>query len=506
MQIICISRGTYGGGKQLAEALAGKLGYECLSRETLCDRATDAGIPVGKLEMAMLRRRPLSEQLSIERDRFKAFVAASLCESNPKSAGLVYHGRTGHLPLPGVSHLLRIRAIMDPEMRAGLTMDRLGLTRAKARQYNAQVDEDRRRWVRAIYNVDWDDPGQYDLVVNLSHVNVINAAAGLVALAQLPEFQPTPANLRILGDIGLAARCRLAVADDPRTRQLDVNVKAEHGHVLVTYLPRQAQAAPHIPEILEKIDGVEHLVCTMAATNVLWIQERYDAKSEVLTDILDVAARWDAAVEMMQLSEGSGDATRPAENDEGALPGHPVSGGEEHGGILDDNAPPDELYQDEGVKQTMGRLISEGRAGGYRQIHGGPKDLLNSLDRTTPYSLVVVGDVFLHKGTAVRKRLARELVSYLSDGLRIPVIDAQEIKAHYAFGPKQWLMLLLFGIVTAVSFGLVFSHQLEVQTFLTEPGTAHRILATVCLVLFVPFFAYCFGNFSGHLLKLLKFE
>ena len=70
MQIICVSRGTYAGGKELAEKLAVKLGYDCLAREELTDAASRSGIPVGKLEMAMVRRRPLTETLAIERERF----------------------------------------------------------------------------------------------------------------------------------------------------------------------------------------------------------------------------------------------------------------------------------------------------------------------------------------------------------------------------------------------------------------------------------------------------
>ena len=44
MQIICISRGSYGYGNELADSLAAKLGYDCIARESLTDSATDEGI------------------------------------------------------------------------------------------------------------------------------------------------------------------------------------------------------------------------------------------------------------------------------------------------------------------------------------------------------------------------------------------------------------------------------------------------------------------------------
>ena len=94
MQVICISRGSYGYGKQLAERVAEKLGYPCISREKLTDGATDHGIPVGKIEMTIFKHQPLSEELGVEVDRYKAYITAALCEK-ALEGGFVYHGRTG---------------------------------------------------------------------------------------------------------------------------------------------------------------------------------------------------------------------------------------------------------------------------------------------------------------------------------------------------------------------------------------------------------------------------
>src|SRR4030042_438309 len=116
MQIICISRGTFSGGKTLAEKTAVKLGYRCLSREVLIEEATRAGVAVGKLEEAMLKPHIFSERLALEREHYHAFSTMFLCERATEGR-LVYHGRTGHLLLPGVSHVLRIRVVADMESR-----------------------------------------------------------------------------------------------------------------------------------------------------------------------------------------------------------------------------------------------------------------------------------------------------------------------------------------------------------------------------------------------------
>ena len=499
MQIICVSRGTFTEGKELAEELASKLGYDCLAREELTDAASGAGIPVGKLEMAMVRRRPLNEALAIEKERFKAFVTATLCERALKT-DLVYHGRIGQFVLPGVPHVLRVRAIMDREARISSTVKGLGLDWDKAKKYTEQVDEDVHRWVRVMYNVDWDNPVYYDVVINFSHLNVNNAAAGLVSMAQLPEFQATPASRQILMDLDLASRARLAIGVDQRTHGVDVQVRAERGRVSVTYRPQDERAAQMIPDILQGVEGMEEVVCTMATTNLLWIQERFDPRAESLPQVLEVAGKWNAAVEMLRLSEGEGEAGEQETTSDAAAE---AASTEEHGGILDDTLQTEEI-QDEGLRETMGRLVAAGRAGGVRLVRGEPHKLIHSLDRSVPYSLIVVGDVFLSKVESVRKRNTRDLITYLSDNLRVPVIGTELLKTQYLFGPRDWFKMAAYGAVAFVLFFLVFTNQAEVMGFLS--GDSYRVLAAACLIAFVPLFAYNYGNFWRVLLRLLKFE
>ena len=69
-----VSRYSYGYGKELAEKLAAALGYDHIAREELTDKAADQGIPVGKLETAILKQQLIKEEFSIEIERFKALI------------------------------------------------------------------------------------------------------------------------------------------------------------------------------------------------------------------------------------------------------------------------------------------------------------------------------------------------------------------------------------------------------------------------------------------------
>jgi cytidylate kinase len=500
MHIVCISRGTFAGGKELAESLARKLGVPCVGREELTDAATHARIPVGKIEMAIMRPRPLTEQLAVERDRFKAFVSATLAE-RALSTGLVYHGRTGHLALPNVPGVLRVRVVMDPENRIAQTMRRLGLSRRQAQRYNEQVDDDRNRWSRALYKVDCSDPDQYDVVTSLERVSAENAATALVAMAQLPEFQSTPASQRALENVLLAGRCRVAVGEDPRTRPVDVQIRAVSGRVYATYPPRHEDLAPAISEVLKRVDGVEFVQCTMASTNILWIEERYEPTSHALPQLLEIAAKWNAAVSLVRLLP-----------DDSEAPPEPTGGDDSSGdwgedaGILDDEREERPSLEDAGVAEVTSALLQDGRAGERRTVRGGAKELIQSLDRTATYSLVVVGDVFLNKDASVRKRMTRELGASVADSLRIPVINTSELEAQYLFGTQHFVRLLGLGLLTAAAVALVLHEQIPVLRFLTARGIGHQLLATALLVAFIPTYAAVYGTFSQYLLRLLKFE
>lgn len=56
MATITISRDTFSGGQSLAECVAERLGYRCLSRELLLEAARQYGVLEERLSEALTRR------------------------------------------------------------------------------------------------------------------------------------------------------------------------------------------------------------------------------------------------------------------------------------------------------------------------------------------------------------------------------------------------------------------------------------------------------------------
>jgi cytidylate kinase len=504
MQIVCISRGTFSGGKTLAEKTAGKLGYRCLSREELIEEATRAGVAVGKLEEAMLKPHIFSERLALEREHYHAFSTMYLCE-RAREESLVYHGRTGHLLLPGISHVLRIRVVADMEYRITAAMQRINVDRTKAKKYLKEVEEGIRRWVHTFHGVSWDDSSHYDMIVNLEQMNVDNAATALCAIAQLPDFQMTPASERAMKDLWLAAKARVLLALNEKTSKCSFKVRADNGVVTVAYLPRYAHVAGYIPQVLEKLEGLKELRHTIFTTNILWIQENYDPAAETFQQILEIANKWNAAVELLRMtSDGEKKQAEifGLERKDEPLP--PVT--LPYNGGIEDDVVTQEEKDNGGLQKTLNELVKFGRSGGGRSGGESPQKVLDSISRSVPYSLIVVGNIFLSKAEANRKRMVRELQSLLMDNIKAPVVTAEELKTQFLFGARHLPRLIAFLFITAVLYILVFTNQEPIMNFLTVRTWSGKCLAVLAVALFVPFIAYIYGNAINLILKLIKME
>ena len=171
MAIITISRGTMSGGRQLAEMLADKLGYSCVSREVIIKAAEEYGVPEGKLVEAIRKSPSIFQKLTFEREQYLAYIQAILCEYACKD-NMIYHGNAGHFLLPGVSHVLRVRLLAEMPYRIKAALTQFNYTEKEAIDYIEQIDHERIKWTKFLYGEDWRSPELYDLVFNLGRTDL----------------------------------------------------------------------------------------------------------------------------------------------------------------------------------------------------------------------------------------------------------------------------------------------------------------------------------------------
>ena len=131
MAIITISRGTFGGGKAIAESVAERLGYRCIAREALVKASRDYGVPLDELSKALTDVPGTLERFHLARFHYLAFIQAELVRQ-VKDENVVYHGLGGHLLLRDFPHVFRVKVIADMEFHIKAVMERTNLTRPDA--------------------------------------------------------------------------------------------------------------------------------------------------------------------------------------------------------------------------------------------------------------------------------------------------------------------------------------------------------------------------------------
>jgi hypothetical protein len=269
-------------------------------------------------------------------------------------------------------------------------------------------------------------------------------------------------------------------------------------------MPRQAQVAHVISEVLAGLAGVKEILVTMAETNILWIQESFNPHSESFTQINQIAQRWGAAIELLRFIPSDKLVVGGDQENEGVTAVPPAQREVYDGGIGEDTPEPP-LREDGGLNQTLEELIRQGRSGGGHQLQGDFPGLSKTINRNVNYSLVVIGDLFLGRSKAVQIRMLRDLKVFLDERIRIPVISMDELQKKYFLGGKQLVKFFVFILLVVGIFWGLFSYQEKILSFL-QYYKGWKILSLVAIGLAAPIFAYLYGTIAQVILKLVKLD
>lgn len=203
MSIVTIARGSYSRGKEVAERLAKKLGYECISREILLEASKEFNIPEIKLVRA-LHDSPKIFASDGASHYVKYYRSAIL--RHARNDNMVYHGLAGHFFLKDIPHVLKIRINADMETRVKEEMARENISAQEALRILKNDDEERRKWSIQVYGTDTWDSRLYDMVINISTLTIDDTVDVIAYILQKPTFQSTFESRKLVADMAMAAK------------------------------------------------------------------------------------------------------------------------------------------------------------------------------------------------------------------------------------------------------------------------------------------------------------
>jgi len=201
MAVITISRELGSEGERIADLLCQELGYCRLDRDMLAQIAREAGVDVeavlAKEKAVMSKPRLISgdltalyskdpsafEKKSAVDDQTYTRIVRETVEKLARQGNSIIIGRGGQMILRDWPGVLHVHLYAPVEVRVRRIMQRLNISEAEARRRIAESDEERRQYIRYMYNnANWKDLKYYHLAINTGDISP-EAAAQMIILA-----------------------------------------------------------------------------------------------------------------------------------------------------------------------------------------------------------------------------------------------------------------------------------------------------------------------------------
>lgn len=197
--IVTVSR-EYGAASQgICAAVADRLGYRLVSRELPVVVAARLGMPADVVETVSERPRRFGERLldqfsggvpetsqpgsSVEYDlTAETRRALEVAVREIAAAGnAVIVGRLAGAILGARQDVVRVFVHAPAAWRIAHVVGSFGCSEREARAEIARIDDARRSYAKEFYQIVWDDPRNYDLVLQSSRFGVDGSAEAIVA-------------------------------------------------------------------------------------------------------------------------------------------------------------------------------------------------------------------------------------------------------------------------------------------------------------------------------------
>ncbi len=273
MPVIAMTREMGSLGKDVAAGLAERLGLEVVHHE-LVERGVAERLDTPESEVHRFLEGGMSffERWKIDTKKLSRYTAGEILEL-AKGGNVLIRGWGATHVLRAIPHVLCVRLCAPMESRALVLMKRLGIDDPTiARREIERNDAAYSRTMHYFFDSDWENPLNYDIVLNTMRVPVEACTAQIALLAQSPAFQENEASQRILADKLIESRVRAVldqlVGEGHLGRALDISVDA--GRVTLTGAVFHDEAVSSAEQIVRDVDGVTEVDNKLVAVNIAY--------------------------------------------------------------------------------------------------------------------------------------------------------------------------------------------------------------------------------------------
>lgn len=175
MAVITISRQLGSLGDEVAFALQQRLGYQIINREIINQAALRSRKPEIALatidDLGLIGLHPDLKS----RQEYHRAVGEIMIEIADRGNAIII-GRAGQIILKDYAYGFHVMVVAPTRLRAERISEDQGISLESALARINASDRSRRRYLRRYYNVAWDDPELYDMILNTSRLYPEQAA------------------------------------------------------------------------------------------------------------------------------------------------------------------------------------------------------------------------------------------------------------------------------------------------------------------------------------------
>ena len=211
MAIVTISRKSGTGAKDIAMAVAERLRYEFVSKDSICKEIEGHGKEwLGWVARLDEHAPTLLERYDQSHAAYQAMVEHCIYRNALKN-NVVILGRGGNYLFENIPYSLRVRITASVEDRGRVLCERFGIDEAAARKILTGSDHERSIYIDRTYHRQWADPDDYDMTLNSGRMGFDELVALIASEIPAKEMLFTPESEEKLRRLELASRVKAEI-------------------------------------------------------------------------------------------------------------------------------------------------------------------------------------------------------------------------------------------------------------------------------------------------------
>ncbi len=264
MAILTISREFGSGGRDIGKAVAESMKYVYVDKETVLEEIKGLGSQWEEWAKDLDERSPSLWERYDWSFRSLGAVIQSAILSHAVKDNVVIMGRGANFLLRGVAHALRIHVVAPMDKKMARVMERHSLSEDAAKWLIEKMDHERAGFVFSLYGRQWNDPSQFDSILNSGPQSAEETVAKLKELLAERDRLKTEESSKTVQMRAAAAKIKAGLLTSPSFAAFPtVDVDYDGKDIVLRGIVRNPKEHKRVEDAAIKLAGDQKLKCDL---------------------------------------------------------------------------------------------------------------------------------------------------------------------------------------------------------------------------------------------------